>query len=204
MSGTSAPKPKRGRLDGVEPGGSRAYSADGALDTQLDEPGPGTVHRSLTPWARAMRGKCPNCRTEQELAKDPPRVVLHALPQLATPVEIEVSHRCMNCGREVGGSFQFAATNKKVVLPPAMEGQPAAQRRHGHVWGPRRHNDYVSELSRCLEPWPECAVSRTRGQAERRSCHRSLRRSGPHGGVRRAVPEAVLGRSFRKGDCPRR
>ena len=82
-----------------------------------------------------MRGKCPNCRTEQELAKGPPRVVLHALPQLATPVEIEVSHRCTNCGREVGGSFQFAATNKKVVLPPPMEGQPAAQRRHGHVWG---------------------------------------------------------------------
>ena len=82
-----------------------------------------------------MRRKCPNCRTEQEIVEDPPRVVLHALPQLASPVEIEVPHRCTKCGREVGGSVQFTATNKKVVLPAGVEGQPAAQRRHGHVYG---------------------------------------------------------------------
>ena len=32
VSGISAAKPKRGRLDGVEPGGNRAHSVDGALD----------------------------------------------------------------------------------------------------------------------------------------------------------------------------
>ena len=82
-----------------------------------------------------MRGKCPYCRTEQELANEPPRVVLHALPQLASPAEVKVSHRCTNCGRKVGDSFQFTATHKPVVLSPAIEGQPAAQRRNDHVWG---------------------------------------------------------------------
>ena len=139
-----------------------------------------------------MRGKCPNCRTEQELAKDPPRVVLHALPRLASPVEIEVPHRCTNCGREVGGSFQFAATNKKSFCP--QYGRPAccAEATRPRA-GAQRHDDYLSELSRRLESWTECAVPGPRGQAQRRSCHRSLRRSRPHGGVLRAVLEAVLG-----------
>ena len=82
-----------------------------------------------------MRRKCPNCRTEQEIVEDPPRVVIHALPQLASPVEIEVPHRCTKCGRKVGGSVQFAPTNKKVVVPPEMEGQSPAETRYGHVYG---------------------------------------------------------------------
>lgn len=69
------------------------------------------------------------------MVEGPPRVVLHALPQLASPVEIEVPHRCTKCGRKVGGTVQFTPTNKKVVLPPGMEGQPPAQSRHGHVHG---------------------------------------------------------------------
>ena len=84
-----------------------------------------------------MRGRCYNCRTERELVKDPPRVVLHALPQLASPVEIEVPHRCRKCGRVVGSTVQFTATNKKVVPPSGIGDQPAAERRHGHVWGSR-------------------------------------------------------------------
>ena len=84
-----------------------------------------------------MRGRCYNCRTERELVKDPPRMVLHALPQLASPVEIEVPHRCRKCGRVVGGTVRFTATNKKVVPPSGIGDQPAAERRHGHVWGSR-------------------------------------------------------------------
>ena len=83
-----------------------------------------------------MRGRCFKCGDDQELVKDSPRGVLHALTQLASPVEIEVPFRCTNCGREVGANVQFVATNKNVRPPSRMDGQPTAERRNGRVWGP--------------------------------------------------------------------
>ena len=83
-----------------------------------------------------MKGRCVKCGDDQELVKDSPRVVLHALTQLASPIEIEVPIRCTNCGREVGANVQFVATNKKVARLSRMDDQPAAERRHGRVWGP--------------------------------------------------------------------
>ena len=81
-----------------------------------------------------MRGRCFKCGDDQELVKDSARVVRHALPQLASPVEIEVPIRCTNCGREVGANVQFVVTNKEVSRLSRMDPQPAAEKRHGHVW----------------------------------------------------------------------
>ena len=118
-----------------------------------------------------MRGRCFKCGDNQELVKDSARVVLHALTQLASPVEIEVPIRCTNCGREVGANVQFVATNKEVSRPSRMDPQPAAEKRHGHIW--RLHGKVSTSLNYpgCLDPWAKCAVPRTRGPAECRSRH---------------------------------
>ena len=80
-----------------------------------------------------MRGRCFNCGDDQELVKDAPRVVLHALAQLASPLEIEVPIRCTNCGRKVGANVQFVVTNKRAPQPSQMDGQATAEKRHGHI-----------------------------------------------------------------------
>ena len=82
-----------------------------------------------------MRGRCFKCGDDQELVRDPPRVVLHALPQLCSPLEITVPIRCTRCGREVSTNVQFAATNKRVQRPSRIDEQPKAERRNGQVWG---------------------------------------------------------------------
>ena len=85
-----------------------------------------------------MRGRCSKCGDDQELVSGSPQRVLHALTQLASPLEIEVPIQCTNCGHEVGANVQFVATNKKVARPSRMDGQPAAERRRGLVWGLHR------------------------------------------------------------------
>ena len=82
-----------------------------------------------------MRRRCFKCGDDQELVRDPPRVVLHALPQLCSPLEITVPIRCTRCGREVSTNVQFAATNKRVQRPSRIDEQPKAERRNGQVWG---------------------------------------------------------------------
>ena len=82
-----------------------------------------------------MRGRCFKCGDDQELVQDPPRVVLHALAQLASPVEIEIPIRCTNCGREVSANIRFVATNKKVARPSRTDDRPAPERRLGRVLG---------------------------------------------------------------------
>lgn len=82
-----------------------------------------------------MKGRCFKCGDDQELVKDSPRVVVHALTQLASPVEIEVPIRCTNCGRNVGANVQFVATNRNVSRPSRMDPQGAPEIRHGHIWG---------------------------------------------------------------------
>ena len=92
-----------------------------------------------------MRGRCFKCGDDQELVKDSPRVVQHALAQLGSPVEIEVPIRCTHCGRKVGANVQFVATNKKVARLFRMDDQPSAERRHGHVWG--FHGNFSTSLN---------------------------------------------------------
>ena len=82
-----------------------------------------------------MRGRCSRCGDDQKLVRDSPREVLHALTQLASPLEITVPIRCTKCGREVGGNVQFVATNRRVGRPSRMDDQPAVERRQGHIRG---------------------------------------------------------------------
>ena len=82
-----------------------------------------------------MRGRCFKCGDDQEVVRDSPRVVLHALTQLGSPLEITVPIRCKRCGREVSTNVQFATTNKRVQRPPTTDDQPEAERRNGQVWG---------------------------------------------------------------------
>lgn len=84
-----------------------------------------------------MRGRCLKCGDDQELEEGPPRVTLHALEQLAAPVEIEVPRRCMTCGREVGSNVQFVSTGRTPPRPPRTEGRPATEKGNGRVWGLR-------------------------------------------------------------------
>ena len=96
--------------------------------------------------------------------------------------------------RPRGRRFRPVHGDEQESRSARRSGRPAcrAEATWPRVWA-RRHDVDVSELSRCLEFWTECALPRTRGQAQCWSCHRSLRRSRPHGGVRSAVLEAVLG-----------
>ena len=57
-----------------------------------------------------MRGRCFKCGDDQELMRDSPREVLHALTQLASPLEIKVPIRCTKCGREVGANQMRSVT----------------------------------------------------------------------------------------------
>ena len=82
-----------------------------------------------------MRGRCFKCGDDQELVRDSPRAVLHALTQLGSPLEITVPIRCTRCGREVRAEVRFAAMNKRVERSSRMDDQPAAEPRNGQVWG---------------------------------------------------------------------
>ena len=51
------------------------------------------------PRRLAMRKRCPKCGNDDELVENSPRVLLHALPQLSSPIEVEVPFTCAACGR---------------------------------------------------------------------------------------------------------
>ena len=85
-----------------------------------------------------MRRRCYKCGVEQELIAAPQRQVLHALPQLRTPLEIVDPFLCLGCGREISFNIRFVVTDKHVVPTPRPRGQRAAERRNGHIWGFRR------------------------------------------------------------------
>ena len=82
-----------------------------------------------------MKGKCPRCREDQALVAQAPCVVLHALPQLKSPLEVTVPFTCPNCGCEVSSNIRFVATDKRVVSSGLMSGQPTPERRFGQLWG---------------------------------------------------------------------
>ena len=80
-----------------------------------------------------MRGRCPRCGGEQELLSRPPRVLLHALPELRSPVEIVEPFACANCGYEVRTTVRYVSTDRPVGPPGTPENRPAAERRTGQV-----------------------------------------------------------------------
>ena len=52
-----------------------------------------------------MREKCFKCGDDQDLLEGAPRVLRHALPQLKSPIEIEVPLICANYGIEIRSSI---------------------------------------------------------------------------------------------------
>ena len=81
-----------------------------------------------------MNTKCHNCGTEQELVPKPQRQLLHALPELRSPLEVVAPFACANCGREISFNLQFVSTDKRFVLSGISQGEPAVECRNGHVW----------------------------------------------------------------------
>ena len=90
-----------------------------------------SVSRGLT---RLMKARCHKCGTEQELVPNPQRQLLHALPELRSPLEVVDPFACAKCGREVRLNIQFVSTDKRFALTGAPQGEPAVERRNGHVW----------------------------------------------------------------------
>ena len=87
-----------------------------------------------TSLPRLMKAKCPKCGTEQELVPKPQRQLLHALPELRSPLEVVDPFACATCGSEIRLSYRFLPTDKLIALTGAAQGEPAAESRHGHVW----------------------------------------------------------------------
>ena len=87
-----------------------------------------------------MRRRCYKCGIEQELIPAPKRQVLHSLAQLRTPLEIVDPFMCVGCGREISSNIRFVVTDKHVVPTPRPQGQPAAERRNGLIWGLHRQS----------------------------------------------------------------
>ena len=81
-----------------------------------------------------MKTKCPNCGTDQELLPKPQRQLLHALPELRSPLEVLDPFACANCGREISFNIRFVSTDKRFELTGAPRGESAVERRNGHVW----------------------------------------------------------------------
>ena len=81
-----------------------------------------------------MNSKCPNCGTEQKLVPKPQRHLLHALPELRSPLEIVDPFSCANCGREISRNIRFVSTDKRVEMSGAPRVKPTVEPRNGHVW----------------------------------------------------------------------
>ena len=81
-----------------------------------------------------MRGRCVKCGDDQELVKGSPKGVLHALPQLGSPLEIKVPIRCTQCGREVRANYRFIRTDMQVDDASRVHDQFGAERRLAQVW----------------------------------------------------------------------
>ena len=81
-----------------------------------------------------MKGHCCKCGGEQEQRQGQPRVIRHALPRLASPVEIEVPLICAACGYEGGHRYRWLPTNTRDLRVEPVQAQAAAEHRNGHVW----------------------------------------------------------------------
>ena len=79
--------------------------------------------------------QCYNCGTEQEGAgAETQRQLLHALPELRSPLEVVAPFACANCSREISFNIRFVSTDKRFVLSGISQGETAVECRNGHVW----------------------------------------------------------------------
>ena len=82
---------------------------------------------------KRMRERCPRCGGGQELLSKPPRVLLHALPELRSPIEIVEPFACANCGFEFRTTVRYVSTDRPIEPPGTPENRPAAEWRTGLV-----------------------------------------------------------------------
>ena len=81
-----------------------------------------------------MKTRCHKCGTEQELVPNPQRHLLHALPELRSPLEVVDPFSCANCGSEISFNIRFVSTDKRFELAGTPQGEPSVERRNGRVW----------------------------------------------------------------------
>ena len=81
-----------------------------------------------------MKARCDRCSTERELVPNPQRRLLHALPELRSPLEIVDPFTCVNCGSEIHCRVRFVSTDKHFAPTGPPQGEPAAERRSGRVY----------------------------------------------------------------------
>ena len=65
---------------------------------------------------KSMRQRCPTCGEDQELVANPRRLVLYALPELRSPLEIVDPFACSTCGQEISRTVRFVSTDRRVKL----------------------------------------------------------------------------------------
>ena len=81
-----------------------------------------------------MKGHCCKCGGEQELREGPQRVIRHALPWLASPIEIEVPRICTVCESEVGWDTRLLPTDTRDLRVEPAQAPAATEYRNGHIW----------------------------------------------------------------------
>lgn len=82
-----------------------------------------------------MKAKCPKCGTDRELVPKPQRQLLHALPELRSPLEVVDPFACATCGSEIRTNFRLVFTDKRIALTGTAQGEPAVERRNGLLRG---------------------------------------------------------------------
>ena len=80
-----------------------------------------------------MKGHCCKCGGEQEQKQGQQRVTRHALPQLASPVEVETPLICAVCGYEGGHQYRWLPTDARELR--VAQGSTAGEYRNGHILG---------------------------------------------------------------------
>lgn len=78
-----------------------------------------------------MRDHCYKCGGDQQQRQGQQRVIRHALPQLASPVEVETPLICAVCGSEVGSDNKWLPTDARELR--VAEGSTAGEYRNGHI-----------------------------------------------------------------------
>ena len=81
-----------------------------------------------------MKAICHKCRTEQILVPKPRRQLVHALPELRSPLEVVDPFACATCGSEIRLNYRFLPTDKRFAWTGAIQGEHTVERQHGHLW----------------------------------------------------------------------
>lgn len=102
----------------LEPGGS-AHQVQG--DPRIRQQG-------VAEEGETIEKKCPTCGDERELVPNPRRLILHALPELRSPLEIVEPLSCSTCGNEISQTIRYVSTDRRIDLSEMPRNQQLAER----------------------------------------------------------------------------